>query len=56
MRRRGARGENATFTVHEEPSVTSPVQVLLLARVKSRLGAPWVRTLMDPRVPSTVTW
>jgi hypothetical protein len=40
-----------TFTSQIAPSVTVPTQVLPLARVKSRLGEPWVKTLGVPRVP-----
>jgi len=44
-----------TFTVQVLPSVTLPMQVLPLARVKSRFGAPRVSAFGVPSVPLAVT-
>src|SRR5277367_2264335 len=49
------RGAKFTLTVQVLPSMTLPVQVLPLARVKSRSGAPNVHTGICPRVPLAVT-
>ena len=56
MRNPGASGAKVTFTEQELPAVTVPVQVLPLLNWKSRLGAPWVRTVgLAPKVVSALT-
>src|ERR1700683_46666 len=45
----GASGAKVTFTL-QVAAVTAPLQVLPVAAVKSRLGAPSVSTLMVPKV------
>jgi hypothetical protein len=54
MRNPGARGAKVTVTAQEVPANSAPVQVVL-PKVKSSLGAPWVTTFGVPKVVSAVT-
>ena len=50
-----ASGVKATFTVQVVPAVTAPMQVLPLARLKSRYFRPPVETCGSPSVALALT-